>query len=187
MSQIGLHFGLSRDYDLFVLGMAGGLWTLLANLMAVHPPALEYIAGQMLTPLSKLAGAPNEGSFYTAIWGLHVSSFCAFGEQYEIARRFLNERGDVPEACLYSPPAMLNLDEEGDWLMRTESPTVLVPIKNEFRQELSRRAMEQGVKTNPLAVACELLAPDDGMYKRLMPMFASHLSTFLARTIELPA
>jgi hypothetical protein len=81
---------------------------------------------------------------------------------------------------------MLNLDEEGDWLTRTESPTDLVPINNEFRQELSRRAMAPGVKTNPFAVACELLAPDDGMYKGLMPTFASHLSTFLARTIELP-
>lgn len=186
LSQIGPHFGLSRDYDLFILGMAAGLWTLLAGLMVSHPPTLDYIASQMLTPLDKLAKAANEASFYTGVWALHVSAFCPSDEHYEAARSFLNERGGVPEACLYNRPAMLNLDDESDWLTQTESPSILVPPKPEFREQLSRRVRESRSVVTPFSVACQLLAADDGTYEGPMPTLGRHLSAFLANSAELP-
>ena len=113
--------------------MAGEAVGLAKNRMAVHLQRLSILLGQMLTPLST-AGAPNEGSFYTAIWGLHVSSFlgCLVSNTRSLVK-ILGMSEAMPEACLYSPLAMLNLDEEGDWLARTESPTVSSFIKNEVK------------------------------------------------------
>jgi len=47
-SQIGPHFGLSEDYDRFMLCVSGTLWALLAALMLQDRKATSYVAEQSI-------------------------------------------------------------------------------------------------------------------------------------------
>ena len=137
MTMIGPHFGLSRDYDEFVLGAAPVLWALTAALMRRVSGAASYIGAQYAGVLSRLERAAPTASFFTAVWMAHVAAACADEGWYEHARKFVNTRGGIGRAALYEPPsAVAVLEEDPGWAAAIAAAPEPVPPLNDFRRRL---------------------------------------------------
>ena len=132
MSQIGPHFGLSRDYDLFILGFSGTLFGLVAALMIDHLAAVAYIAQQLGHISGALASANRLAWLHSTVWGLHIAAATHNEELFDAFRAFANERGGVPACLLYSPPTHVSLDDDQDWHELAASTAKPVPMLRDF-------------------------------------------------------
>lgn len=138
LTMIGPHFGLSRDYDEFVLGLAPPLWALIALLMYDTPEAVNYIAKQCRDVLAVIEAAPVHISLFTAVWLLHISASCDSARQhFDFAREFINKRGGIPNHFLNEPIGMLNLEEETQWLEDAGYTLVQIPAIEDFRNAMA--------------------------------------------------
>lgn len=176
MTQIGPHFGLSRDYDEFILGLAPPLWALIAILMRELPEAIGYIATQCKNILEKLKDASPEISFFTAAWMLYVASVNDAGiECYEFARKFINERGGIPVRSLRRPIGQLSLEESNDWISAGGEPYEQVPTIQDFRKLLGISMTEvEDIKMESISLALEALINDNMIFEwgpRLVRLF----------------
>lgn len=142
LTMIGPHFGLSRDYDEFILCLAPPFWAFLAALMRKYSEAVDYIATQCGIILEKLERLPPEISFFTALWLLQIASAASSDTHYELARSFINDRGGISEAFLYSPPNSIPLggdnDTESDrmWKSELQAGPVKVPDMRQYASNL---------------------------------------------------
>ncbi len=143
MSQIGPYFGLDRDYDQFIFGLAGMLWGLVAALLREIPGAIAYIAEQCSIVLRALKGASNLYSFHTALWTLHISAAGRLDEPYEFARKFINKRGGVTKLLMQFPYTNWGVyeSEEND-LDLPPAGLVMVPKLEEFLGGLAVNRLE---------------------------------------------
>ncbi len=136
-SMIGPHFGLSRDYDWFILNFAGPLWALVAALMHDLPEAGLYIAQQCRALILEMKSAPPDLSIFTALWMLHIAASSELAEEeFEIARNYINERGGIPAELLYEPPEVLSFDPEAGkeayprWISNSTNLKLVPALKN---------------------------------------------------------
>jgi hypothetical protein len=136
MSQIGPHFGLSRDYDAFVLGTAGAFCALIAVLMMNDEEAVRYVAQQMQKVLFGIKSCVSTVWIYTAFWSLHLAAAANDGEGFEGCRSFANARGGLPKGPLYSPPAVWDVEGLQEHQCSYSEP---VPSMDEFKAEVSQR------------------------------------------------
>jgi hypothetical protein len=172
MSQIGPHFGLSRDYDDFVLGLSPVLWALAATLMYKVQGAVTYIASQVIEVLNHLERAHPEASFFTAIWALHLASAADAGEQYTRAQQFINERGGVSPDVLYEPPSMVAIIEpDEEWATSIWAERENVPELAEFRRQLpSHYSRTTDLEADLFRTAYDVLADDSSLYEWSAPV-----------------
>jgi hypothetical protein len=135
-SMIGPHFGLSQDYDEFVLGISPALFALIAAVWGGSSRARDYIADQVGIILKAVLEAPNRVSFFTSIWLLHITAGASNDHAYEFTRSFINQHGGVSAKCLYRPRFLFALDEETEWDEDFKEAAVLVPDRNQFIKEV---------------------------------------------------
>jgi hypothetical protein len=144
MTQIGPHFGLSRDYDAFILGMAPALLALVCALMYRVDGAAFYICEQLQKILEKAVGVDPRVSFFAAVWTLHIAAGSNNTSAFEHARKFINERGGIGQRALFDPPSAISIDELSvDWLSSSEACTA-VPTLPAFRAALTSRRSKPG-------------------------------------------
>lgn len=135
LKQIGPSFGLSRDYDMFVLGMAGSVLGLTATLFYKVPEAREYIAGELLDILEKAQGFGTKANLFNALWLLHISPDTKKGrDSYKYAKKILTKFGGIPESLLKFPPTNFIGFIEGDETIEEYGEKVAIPIWEDFRE-----------------------------------------------------
>jgi hypothetical protein len=140
MTEVAL--GLSREYDDFVIGMAGHLWAVIVSLMR-DPDASAYGARCLRRNLQKLGTCATFAVLPTAVWLAHVAAAIGDEDSFEFARREINERGGIAEAFLYEPPRALTVsigDEE--WPDEIQLEPVLVPVMKDFLTGVRRNVGE---------------------------------------------
>ncbi len=138
MSMIGPHFGLSRDYDDFVLGLAPSLLALIAALMYKVPGAGAYLLDQFRFILHSLDRAPTHQSFFTAIWMTHVAVANDDAGAFEECRSFINDRGGVSLVLLLGPPSSVSFEDaiEDGWFQTVRHEPAEVPLLEAFRMSV---------------------------------------------------
>jgi hypothetical protein len=139
MTQIGPHFGLSRDYDAFVLGVAPALMALVCALMCRIPGAAAYVTQHLLIILERLSQVDRKLSFFAAVWTLHIASASRDESSFERVRKYINERGGIGREAMYFPPSAISIDEfPEEWVLACGHGE-LVPTQRSFSNELARR------------------------------------------------
>jgi hypothetical protein len=94
MRQIGPYFGLNRDYDHFLLGIAAPLWTLVAALFPGRD-SKGYIAGELRLLVDELyrVRGPLE-AILPALWLLWLAAAADADDAYESpGARHVSRRG----------------------------------------------------------------------------------------------
>jgi hypothetical protein len=182
ISMIGPHFGLSRDYDEFILGLCPPFFAFLAALMNKCPDGVRYIADQCQLILSKLNKLPPKISFFTAVWLLHIASSVSSIDHFEAARSEIEGKGGISEVFLYNPPDSIPLQEidtESDkrWVEKLQENPVHVPAMDEFRTTLKKLlAKSNNREEDSLSLAFQVLL-DPGVHaswaQRIRTMLAS--------------
>ncbi len=167
LSMIGPHFNLSRDYDDFIILFAGPLWALIAALMHDLPEAGPYIAKQCRFILSGMEDGRvrPEYSIPFALWMLHVAASSPLAaEDFERARRHINEHGGVSAQLLYNPQIHY-LDDP----YKPDSPRE-VPELREFIQGYGATALDP-MERRSVAIALGINAlVSDEEFLDVMPM-----------------
>jgi hypothetical protein len=135
LKQIGPSFGLSRDYDLFILGMAGSVLGLTAALFYKVSGAREYIAKELLEIIKNSDRFEPTASLFNALWLLHISPDTDKGKEYfEFARSFINENGGIPE-LIYNDPKINYIDFfEGDENLDDYGNKINIPSWADFQK-----------------------------------------------------
>jgi hypothetical protein len=175
ISQIGPHFGLSRDYDIFVLGASGAYWALIASLMIEDIDAVKYVALQVLEVVLALKDHDRRAWLHSAAWSLHIAASANDRECFETCRTFANARGGLPITVLYQPPAFVDVDSlDGD--PYREMPGCDVPTLEEFKMTLLQAT---AVETEPdkFRLALEALTKENNPF-----LEASALVVLLSRS-----
>jgi hypothetical protein len=161
ITQIGPHFGLSRDYDEFIFTLAAPFLGLLAGLMRSEPRSGRYIADQCAAIFDSLEKHPSPASRFWSLWILHISSAFSLGDHFERCRAHINQHfGGVPDSSLYSPPGFICLDEDGD--NDDATPLITIPEMRAFQSELRARINASRITaTDGLALALGTLLDED--------------------------
>jgi hypothetical protein len=166
--MIGPHFGLSRDYDWFILNFVGPFWALIAALMHDIPEAGLYIAQQYKSLILGMKLFPHDLSIFSALWMLHIAASSALAEEeFEIVRKYINERGGIPTELLYEPPGVLMFEPEvGDegypkWIS-SRSDLKLVPTLKNFRLGYNAQTLSpQQHRSEAISLGIETLIEEE--------------------------
>lgn len=132
LKQIGPSYGLSRDYDLFILGMAGAVLSLTAILFYKVPGATKYICSELKDIIEK-SERFGPANLYNSLWLLHLSTCLTIENEYfKFAREIINELGGAPE-LLYSTPLINFIGVlEGDESLDSFGDIIIIPNWQEF-------------------------------------------------------
>ena len=132
LKQIGASYGLSRDYDLFIIGMAGSVLSLTALLFYKVPEATSYLCGELLEIVQK-SERFESGNLNNCSWLLHLSSKLEKGNEYfEFVKEIINENGGIP-IMIYSKPRINFIEVlEGEEIIESFGKFVLIPSWDEF-------------------------------------------------------
>jgi len=132
--QIEARYGLSRDYDLFILGMCGAVLSLTAILFYKVQAAKEYFINELLEIVKKSERLDMDANIYNCIWLLHLSAGLKTGKKYfEYARRLINKNGGIPDLFFLAPPINFIRVLEGDETLESFGNRILIPAWEEFR------------------------------------------------------
>ena len=135
LKQIGPSYGLSRDYDLFILGMSGAVLALTAILFYKVDKAREYIAGELLNIIEKSERFNPSVNIFNAFWLLHIAPNSEKGkEYYEFARNFINSNGGIPENIYNAPVTNYIGFLEGDENLEDYGSKILICNWTEFQE-----------------------------------------------------
>jgi hypothetical protein len=144
LKQIGPRFGLSRDYDLFILAMSGGIFALISILFYKVPESREYIAKEIYTILIKSDRFDVNFTLFNAIWLLHISPDSERSKYfYKYAMDLINNNGGIPESLFKNPLTNFIGFLEGDVLIEEYGENVQVPGWEIFR------TMKSSLQLNP--------------------------------------
>ena len=159
MSQLGPHFGLSRDYDLFVLGVAPFIWSIASCLARDHQPTVDYLIDQALKIMDACDSQHAwNGGAPTAVWLLHISASLGIANVYGKVSSFIKSYGGLNESSLYDPPLMVDFDEDQDLFQGTP---VAVPGMDDMCKTMKERFLKDGERAQPEQVALWLLIDPD--------------------------
>lgn len=152
MTQIGPHFGLSQDYDEFIMWLASPLWTLIAVLMRSSHEAIGYILKQCLIIFDYLKEREPEEAIITGIWALHIASSGYFCNEYANIREWINSYGGISGKWLYIPP---DYGCEEEWL-EDQNEKIMIPEINVFLSLVQERITNSQPRS-PVNFAIETL------------------------------
>ncbi|WP_157880588.1 hypothetical protein [Streptomyces sp. Root1310] len=154
MRTIGPYFGLSRDYDSFVLGVAPFVYGMAGMLLRGCSQSYQWltmdlqsiVAGEQKREIADFAVLPG------ALWLIHISAsgLCVLPSKsrvdgdlksaFEFARALVNGYGGVPDDVLDSPPDYVDVHDENvteEWLERLQGERAMVPELEEFNLRYS--------------------------------------------------
>ncbi len=138
LKQIGPSFGLSRDYDLFILGMSGAVLGLTATLFYKVDKAREYIAGELFNILENSKRFNPNINIFNALWLLHIAPNSDKGKDYyEFAKNFINTNGGIPENIYNSHETNYIRFIEGDENLEDYGQRILIGSWTEFQEKKS--------------------------------------------------
>jgi hypothetical protein len=159
MSQIGPHFGLSRDYDQFMFGVSGTLWALVASLMCEEKRVCSYVAEQIWLTVRALGNVEPLLWYQSAAWGIHIAASGSDEECFNRIREFVNCRGGIPGTILYSPPTWIDIEDAEDLRGFSSQSCSAVPNMDEFKFDLKSQ-IEMGDVRSSVCTALEWLVTE---------------------------
>ena len=146
LTALGPHFGLSRDYDDFILANAPYLWALVATCFNAVEGARAWVVEQMRGVLDAVSRTELTPFAFTALWMLHLCADEDLGlhDNYELARTAVNEHGGINGELLASPPACGGsvIHEPDTWREELYSNMRKVPDATDLRRLVSTADME---------------------------------------------
>ncbi len=172
MRTIGAHFGLSKDYDAFVLGVAPFLYGLLGLLTVRRPVTFSWFVSDLRSLLlaEQTEGVNQNFWMPAALWLAHLSSaglgqapavhsqHDALKAAFDAARKSINDAGGVPANVLFTPPICVYLDDPEAWLESLAGEQVMVPDWPEFNRSNTGNHNEiLGGETDPASLAIAVL------------------------------
>lgn len=135
LKQIGASYGLSRDYDLFILGMAGAVLGLSAILFYKVDKAREYITDELYDIIKKSNKFDPNVNIFNALWLLHIAPDSDKGKEYfEYAKEYINSNGGIPENIYNTPQTNYISFLEGDDNLEDHGNRINVVDWTDFRQ-----------------------------------------------------
>lgn len=152
-TRIGPNFGLSRDYDEFLIGISPVFLALIADLMPTRVDVVLATMAEIRESLAPWAGFPN------AIWALHLASGFDRPNHFHLARSHINDAGGVGENALYTPPGFFDLNGDETWPSEIQQNPIEVPDLRNFRICV-RRVIEGASGIPSSQVAMRFLADD---------------------------
>lgn len=163
MTMIGPHFGLSHDYDEFLIWAAGGLFGLLSFLFYDNDEIRVYFAKELYKIIDK---SKEEYKIINLLWILHIIPVTEKGEKlFEKVKTEMKEINCFSIESFKIPP-FFNADE--DWLKEFTGKNDTFP-KIEELQRLSKQKNEiEGIER--FKVASRYLSSDyisDDMIKQI--------------------
>lgn len=158
MPMITPAFGLSRDYDEFILGCAPQLITLCIAASSIDEDlCLEFIS--VLDETLDKVGVCWVG-LNSAIYLLHLSAATNYADCFEKAKKYLLEFKSLSEEDILSPPSCVSvMDSEFDDYFKDGE---LVEIQNRF--DFSKLCKERYLKDGTCIKEMALRALDDDSY-----------------------
>lgn len=179
MRTIGPYFGLSRDYDSFVLGVAPYVYGMAGMLLREHPESYSWLAKDLHSiVMQEYRQQVREPAMLPgAVWLLHISAsgpslFPAqngtdseFEAFFESSRALINGGGGLPVEVLDSPPDYVDVHDErvmNEWLGCLEGERIDVPKLRDFNERYfpGGDCAEIG-REYALKAAMEMLMADD--------------------------
>lgn len=141
MKQLGPFFGLSRDYDVFILGFSPPLIAHLVSLSKEYIDAMNYLISIQKEIFDKVqVSFSTPISLFHSLWLLHVANASNNSVLYEELRTFINKNGGVPKKYISIPPDNIGLnEEETDWEMELEKEIEYVPNQKELANFVNNR------------------------------------------------
>ncbi|MGN6264194.1 MAG: hypothetical protein ACTHM5_00905 [Ginsengibacter sp.] len=144
LKQIGASYGLSRDYDVFILGMSGAVLSLTGILFYKVIGARDYISNELLDIIKRSDRFDFGVSLYNCMWLLHLCTNSEKGKEYfEFVRQLVNDNGGVPEMLYTNPPIDFMGILEGDETLESYGNFIKIPNWKEFS------LLKQNVIVNP--------------------------------------
>lgn len=136
LKQIGGSFGLSRDYDLFMLGMAGAVLGLTSVLFYKVENSREYIAGELFDIIKKSDRFNPNVNIFNALWLLHIAPNSEKGKEYYLfAEDFINSNGGIPEKIYNTPETNYVGFLEGDENLEDYGTRIIVTSWTDFHAQ----------------------------------------------------
>ena len=161
MPMITPAFGLSRDYDDFILGSAPQLITLCIAVSSKRGDFYLEFVEVLVETLDKI-GVCWAG-LNSAIYLLHISSAINSKETFEIAKSYLLDFKDFSEEDIYLPPSYVCVMEgEYEYYFKRGEVTEIPEINYFFEKCIERYQKE---KINVEAMALRALDDDSYMYE----------------------
>ncbi len=153
---IGPNFGLSRDYDEFIITAAPGFAAAVAAIAGSNE-VRAWLFDIMEPVFEKLQKSSARAFIYQGIWLLHLAAGLEESERYSRVRDILNARGGVPEAALLNPPFHFSTELDDEWSTRAEANPMPVAPMPELIAKLSAQPSRQD---DPIDVALILLTEE---------------------------
>lgn len=140
--QIGPFFGLSRDYDIFILGFSPQLIALACGLCKEYVDATNYLVSiqkEIFYKVKKAFSSPI--SLFHALWLLHMANVVNNSILFDELKSFINESGGVPKKFISVPPdnIALNNDEKTEWEKELNHDNQYVPDQIELKSLVKNR------------------------------------------------
>lgn len=134
LKMIGPFFGLSRDYDFFLLGMSGAVFGLLSALFYKPSEARLYFANELFQIIKEAeVRFPAEFSLINALWLLHICPISNDGDLlYAYGQKFINENGGIPTLIFENPLVEYYGFIEEDDFFEDYGDLVQIPCREEF-------------------------------------------------------
>ncbi|MEX1268737.1 MAG: hypothetical protein WEA56_07015 [Balneolaceae bacterium] len=141
MKQLGPFFGLSRDYDIFILGSSPQFIALLGSLSKEYNDAMNYLISIQKDIFDKVKEAFNYPiSLFHALWLLHMANAVKNSVLYDELKSFINKNGGIPKKFISIPPNYIALnDEDTEWEIELNGETVHVPDQIELTKMVKHR------------------------------------------------
>ena len=157
MSMIGPHFGLSRDYDDFLIdGGAGGLFGILSFLFYDNDNIRMYFAEELFKIIDETSSRYN---VINLLWVLHIIPISDSGERlfnkvkYEISK--LNGFSYDDFLC----PPFIGIDDVEEWLCQFESRNDEFPQYDKLKQIAENK--NKTSKNERIQIACNFLTTEN--------------------------
>jgi hypothetical protein len=173
MSMIGPHFGLSHDYDEFVLGLSPAFLAITAAIWGTTSEARAYLVEQCEKIFTAIPNADASIFFFNGTWLLHLAAGLADGKAYDRVRISMNKRGGLPLGCLYAPAFLISIEDETDWDEQLKGAPVLVPEQKQFIEETRQRYPKSPTHSEAISLGIDILIKPE------------YNDTFAMRTIEM--
>lgn len=177
LRAIGPHFGLSRDYDAFVLGSAPALYGILGLLARKLPKTLAWCALDLASIVTgaRERGMPPELWLPGSLWAAHLIAIALVSSKdeqrlelekaYGSTRRALNAAGGIPLVVLDAPPMSVDVDDpDHEWLQQMATECTPLPEWGQLNERYSYRAdatLDSSDWADPLMHAIQILVSDD--------------------------
>ncbi len=158
MPMITASFGLSQDYDEFLIGEAAPLIVLCCVLVGDKGTFKNIFCDVLVDILAQLKGSWYV--LYTACWLANISARFGMEKHFRIAMESINEFGGVAQSALYCPPSAISTEITEDEAFPVKSRS-LCPNVSAFQA----RAQHTICSKNPESIAFNALNDDTYQYK----------------------